>query len=117
MLGSKAYTKGVDIWAVGAILGEMINGRTIFPGTSTLNQIERILEVLNIPTNEDMAAIQSPFVLTMITTITDEKTLQFKTLEQVFPAASAEALDVIRYVLCCLFSLNNDKYTNNRNVH
>jgi mitogen-activated protein kinase 15 len=33
LLGSTRYTRGVDIWAVGAILGEMINGRPVFPGT------------------------------------------------------------------------------------
>ena len=45
LLGSTLYTRGVDIWAVGAILGEMVNGRPVFPGTSTMNQIERIIEV------------------------------------------------------------------------
>mmetsp|Transcript_9853 Transcript_9853/g.8802 ORF Transcript_9853/g.8802 Transcript_9853/m.8802 type:complete len:376 (+) Transcript_9853:72-1199(+) len=95
LLGSKNYTKGVDIWAVGAILGEMINGRPIFPGTSTMNQIERILEVTHIPTKEDVESIQSPFAATMLTTISEEVNLIFKELPDVFPTASPEALDVI----------------------
>lgn len=37
LLGSKKYTKAVDMWSVGCILGEMLIGRAIFPGTSTLN--------------------------------------------------------------------------------
>jgi mitogen-activated protein kinase 15 len=37
LLGSTKYTKAVDMWSVGCILGEMINGKAIFPGTSTLN--------------------------------------------------------------------------------
>lgn len=37
LLGSKKYTKAVDMWSVGCILGEMIMGKAIFPGTSTLN--------------------------------------------------------------------------------
>eukprot|EP01035_Chromulina_nebulosa_P019776 gene19776-25714_t len=95
LLGSKNYTKGVDIWAVGAILGEMINGRPIFPGTSTMNQIERILEVTHIPTKEDVESIQSPFAATMLTTISEEVNIIFKELPDVFPTASPEALDVI----------------------
>ncbi|CAN0067248.1 unnamed protein product, partial [Choristocarpus tenellus] len=39
LLGSPRYTKGVDIWAVGCILGEMLSGRPTFPGTSTMNQV------------------------------------------------------------------------------
>ena len=37
LLGSKKYTKAIDIWSVGCILGELINKKAVFPGTSTLN--------------------------------------------------------------------------------
>mmetsp|Transcript_52661 Transcript_52661/g.73023 ORF Transcript_52661/g.73023 Transcript_52661/m.73023 type:complete len:164 (-) Transcript_52661:303-794(-) len=37
LLGSTKYTKAVDMWSVGCILGELIVGKAIFPGTSTLN--------------------------------------------------------------------------------
>ena len=37
LLGSNNYTKAVDMWSVGCILGELIIGKAIFPGTSTLN--------------------------------------------------------------------------------
>jgi mitogen-activated protein kinase 15 len=49
LLGSSKYTKAVDMWSVGCILGEMFVGKAIFPGNSTLNQIERILELLGKP--------------------------------------------------------------------
>lgn len=32
------------MWSVGCILGEMLVGEPIFPGKSTLNQIDRIME-------------------------------------------------------------------------
>lgn len=62
LLGSTMYTRGVDIWAVGTILGEMINGRPIFPGTSTMNQIERIIEVINIPAKSDIGKFLPSFL-------------------------------------------------------
>ena len=46
LMGSSRYTFGVDMWAVGCILGEMIQGRPIFPGTSTINQLEKITELV-----------------------------------------------------------------------
>lgn len=41
LLGSGTYSFAVDMWAVGCILGEMLVGRPIFPGTSTMNQVRR----------------------------------------------------------------------------
>ena len=44
LLASPKYTKGVDMWSVGCVLGEMLLGTPVFPGTSTFNQLERILK-------------------------------------------------------------------------
>lgn len=41
LLGSTKYTKGVDLWSVGCILGELLGGKPMFPGTSTMNQLQR----------------------------------------------------------------------------
>jgi mitogen-activated protein kinase 15 len=39
VLGSNWYSKAVDMWSVGCILGELLTGRPLFPGKSSLNQI------------------------------------------------------------------------------
>ena len=49
ILMDKDYGPAIDMWSVGCILGEMLIGRAIFPGTSTLNQIERVLELTGKP--------------------------------------------------------------------
>ncbi len=49
------------MWALGCILGELVIGKPIFPGNSTLNQIKRILEYLNMPKDEEIDSIKSPF--------------------------------------------------------
>lgn len=46
------YTFGVDMWSCGCILGEMLLGKSLFPGTSTLNQIEKIMASIPPPTHE-----------------------------------------------------------------
>ncbi|XP_044930094.1 mitogen-activated protein kinase 15 isoform X2 [Mustela putorius furo] len=52
LLSSSWYTPGVDMWSLGCILGEMLRGRPLFPGTSTLHQLELILETIPPPSKE-----------------------------------------------------------------
>ena len=92
-MGSTVYTIGVDIWAVGTVLGEMITGKPVFPGTSALNQIERIIELLNRPTKSDIEAIASPFAETMLESIPP---MNHKILNEAFPTATVEIIDLIR---------------------
>jgi len=42
VLGISHYNSPIDLWAAGAVLGELITGRPLFPGTSALNQIYSI---------------------------------------------------------------------------
>ncbi|NXW38246.1 MK15 kinase, partial [Phaetusa simplex] len=32
LLSSRSYTKGVDMWSIGCILGELLLGKPLFPG-------------------------------------------------------------------------------------
>lgn len=59
LLGSTKYTKAVDMWSIGCILGELVVGKAIFPGTSTLNQIERVLELCGRPNPDDIESLDS----------------------------------------------------------
>ena len=69
LLGSSRYALPVDMWSLGCILGEMLGGKPIFPGTSTLDQIEKVCETLGRPTDGEVAAMQSPFAATMLDSI------------------------------------------------
>ena len=43
LLGSTKYTKAVDMWSIGCILGELIIGKALFIWNIRQNQIERVL--------------------------------------------------------------------------
>jgi mitogen-activated protein kinase 15 len=96
LLGSTKYTFGVDMWSAGCILGELLAGRPIFPGTSTMNQLDRILEVTGHPSQDDVDAIESPFAATMLESLPKTRAKSFRDL---FPHASAEAEDLLRRLL------------------
>lgn len=76
----------------GCILGELLAGKPIFPGSSTMNQLDRILEVTGRPSQEDIDAIQSPFAATMLDSL---PMVEPRKLEDMFPGAPPEALDLL----------------------
>lgn len=96
LLGSTKYTKGVDMWSVGCILGELLGGKPMFPGTSTMNQLDRIIEVTGRPSQDDIEAINSPFAATMLESLPPTQPTR---LQDIFPHASDEALDLLRQCL------------------
>lgn len=66
LLGSTVYTKAVDMWSVGCILGELVMGKPIFPGTSTLNQIEKVIKIIGHPSKSDIDSINSTLAQTLL---------------------------------------------------
>lgn len=46
LLSPNNYTKAIDMWAAGCILAEMLTGRMLFAGTSTVSYTVTVLDVL-----------------------------------------------------------------------
>ena len=66
LLGSNAYGKAVDMWSLGCIFGEMLGGKPLFPGQNTLNQIERVGQVIGAPDKDQISQLNSPYTLEML---------------------------------------------------
>jgi len=102
LLSSPRYTKGVDIWSLGCILAELILGKPLFPGSSTLNQIECIMQTIPEPSNSDIDSIQSDYGHSIIKE-TMKKISKGKinrtTLEEKLSSAPAEAIDFVKKIL------------------
>jgi len=56
LLGSTRYGKTVDLWAIGCIMGELVDGQPLFPGESEIDQLFLIQKVLG-PLTPDQAAM------------------------------------------------------------
>jgi len=65
LLGSAYYSSPIDIWSFGCTLAEMHLGYPIFPGSSTLDQLSKILHLTGLPTEETLEAIGSPLTYKM----------------------------------------------------
>jgi len=96
LLGSTKYSKAADVWSVGCILAELLLGKAVFPGTYTLNQLNKVLEITGKPSKEDISALQSDLANTMLETIPSIKT---KNLKNMFKNASNNALDLLTKML------------------
>jgi mitogen-activated protein kinase 15 len=84
------------MWSMGCILAELLLGKPVFPGTSTLNQLDRVMEITGRPTQEDVESIKSPLASTMLESLPPTKP---KKLRDMFPTASDEAIDLIKNLL------------------
>ena len=99
LLGSSKYDFSVDMWAVGCILAELYLCRPLFPGSSTLNQISRIIEITGKPTAEDLGEIHSPVARTMFENLKLDRG-EKRDLRQILPPeAPDEAIDLIENLL------------------
>ncbi|XP_076811256.1 uncharacterized protein LOC143456099 isoform X1 [Clavelina lepadiformis] len=51
------YDKGVDVWSIGCILGELSDGQPLFPGESEIDQLFTIQKMLGAPPPDQMKAM------------------------------------------------------------
>ena len=96
LLASHRYTKGVDMWSLGCILGEMLAGKPLFPGSSTINQIEKIMNYIPEPSREDIDSIKSAYGASVLEKASSRGK---KTLESLIPDAPKDGLDLLRKLI------------------
>jgi mitogen-activated protein kinase 15 len=98
LLGSNSYTAAVDIWGAGCILGEVLSGKPIFAGSTTIHQLELISELLGKP--EGKARKLSAYAPTMLDSLSlanvSEETMDWS---KRFPHASESGIDLLRKML------------------
>ncbi|XP_073944879.1 mitogen-activated protein kinase 15-like [Choristoneura fumiferana] len=98
LIASKNYTKGIDMWSLGCILGEMLTGKPLFPGTSTVNQVERIMAALPRPSAEDIAAVCSGYGSALIREQASSGS-SGATLTNLLACAPRDAADLVQRLL------------------
>ncbi|XP_076412243.1 mitogen-activated protein kinase 15 isoform X10 [Peromyscus maniculatus bairdii] len=97
LLSSRWYTPGVDMWSLGCILGEMLRGQPLFPGTSTFHQLELILETIPLPSTEELQALGSDYSALILQNLGSKPR---QTLDALLPPDTPpEALDLLKRLL------------------
>lgn len=58
LFGDRSYDYQIDIWSVGCVLAEILNGVPLFPGVNDFHQISKISNLLGAPTPENWPDMQ-----------------------------------------------------------
>ncbi|XP_028850801.1 mitogen-activated protein kinase 13 isoform X3 [Denticeps clupeoides] len=90
------YTQTVDIWSVGCIMAEMINGKTLFKGKDYMDQLTQIMRVTGVPGPEFVNKLDSQEAKSYVSSLPHYPRKDFSTL---FPRASPEAVDLLEKML------------------
>ena len=99
LLGAPRYGFPVDIWALGTITGEMINGTQLLPGTSVVNQLERIIQITGWPDESDISALGMSGEVAGNFLSRIRSNIPIKPLSELVPKASIDALDFMPQLL------------------
>lgn len=96
LFGSHKYTTGIDLWAMGCILGEMMTCKPMFPGHSTMDQIEKIVQFTGTPNEVAISLMKSPFAGKMLESIPFSKCSR---LDEKFPDEEVDKLTMLDRLL------------------
>jgi serine/threonine protein kinase len=54
ILGSTNYNSAIDIWSIGCVLAEILNGKPLFYGTNNQDLLKSIIKHLGCPTSQEI---------------------------------------------------------------
>ncbi|CAD6270310.1 unnamed protein product [Miscanthus lutarioriparius] len=99
ILGSADYDAGVDTWALGCIMAELLaGGAPLFPGRSEMDQLNRVFDTLGM---QDMVSWPGFARLPRAGSPLCRRGRPPSRLRELFPALSAAGFDVLAGLLAC----------------
>lgn len=96
MLNWMHYNSSVDIWSVGCILGELLTGKPMFPGSDHIDQLTRIMALVGTPGADLLSKITSEEARTYIRSLPTMRKRDFKRL---FRDATPLAINLLERML------------------
>ncbi|CAL1532156.1 unnamed protein product [Lymnaea stagnalis] len=99
LLASHRYTKGVDMWSLGCILGEMLLGKPLFPGSSTLNQIERIMGSIPTPSRADIDSLKTSYGASVLEKAISAASRSRKSFDDMLSDSPPDGIDLMKKLL------------------
>ncbi|AYU82125.1 mitogen activated protein kinase, putative [Leishmania donovani] len=96
VMEDKDYSAQIDVWGIGCILGELLGSRPLFQGKDRVNQLDKIVDVIGTPSEEDINSVGSSAAQKYLKKKSHRPQADWR---QRYPKASPEALDLLRHML------------------
>lgn len=94
LYGSRMYSTGIDIWAIGCILAELFTREALFPGDSDLDTLDKIVTILGTPTEKNWLGVTE-----LPDYVQFNENTQAQPLCERFSACTQDALDLLESML------------------
>lgn len=99
MLGATEYTTAIDIWSIGCVLGELLLGKPLFAGDTSVDQLVKIIQVLGTPSRRQMQAMNPNYTDFRFP---DVQSKEWRSLFRAMPNNGAHVTDDALDLLGCL---------------
>jgi len=96
LMGSRKYSTPLDIWSIGCIFAECANGRPLFPGSTEVDQLQKIFEIVGTP-----SPVHFPKVVELPEWRSDFKQYSPQPWESILPRQEHSAVDLLANLLQC----------------
>lgn len=90
------YTGKVDVWGVGLIMGELLGSRPLCQGKDRVLQLDRIVELIGTPTDDDISSLGSSAAQKYLRKKTFRPSIDWAAK---YPEAGPQALDLLKRLL------------------
>lgn len=90
------YSPAIDIWSIGCIFAEILQGKPLFPGRNVVHQLELITDLLGTPASEVIDKVRNEKARRFLTNMRRKPGVAF---ELHFPRADPGALSLLRRML------------------
>ncbi|KAA3470055.1 mitogen-activated protein kinase 20-like [Gossypium australe] len=90
------YTPAIDIWSIGCIFAEVLNGKPLFPGKNVVHQLDLMTDLLGTPSLDTISRVRNEKARRYLTSMRKKQPIPF---EQKFPNADPLALRLLQRLL------------------
>eukprot|EP01062_Namystynia_karyoxenos_P045093 TRINITY_DN3341_c0_g1_i1.p1 TRINITY_DN3341_c0_g1~~TRINITY_DN3341_c0_g1_i1.p1 ORF type:complete len:399 (+),score=165.29 TRINITY_DN3341_c0_g1_i1:91-1287(+) len=96
VMESKVYTSAVDVWGIGAIMSEMFGSKPLFPGKDRVNQLDKIIDIIGTPPDDELRTVGSEAAQRYIKKKTRRERMDFYAR---FPQADPKGIELMDKML------------------